>query len=98
MLATSVASVRASIGSMSAAMVVPDTPPPGEGPRAGRPSGSRAYRAVDRYVTNRLRRWLCKKHKVPGAGTSRFPDAYLYQHLGLIRLPTLTRNLPWAKA
>jgi RNA-directed DNA polymerase len=59
---------------------------------------SRAYRAVDRYVTNRLRRWLCKKHKLPGAGTSRFPDAYLYQQLGLIRLPALTRNLPWAKA
>ncbi len=59
---------------------------------------SRAYRAVDRYVTNRLRRWLCKKHKVPGAGTSRFPDTYLYQQLGLIRLPALTRNLPWAKA
>ena len=59
---------------------------------------SRAYRAVDSYVTNRLRRWLCKKHKVPGAGHSRFPDAYLYQQLGLIRLPKLTRNLPWAKA
>ncbi len=59
---------------------------------------SRAYRAVDSYVTKRLRRWLCKKHKVPGAGTSRFPDEYLYQELGLIRLPKLTRNLPWAKA
>jgi group II intron reverse transcriptase/maturase len=59
---------------------------------------SRAYRTVDRYVTNRLRRWLCKKHKLPGAGTSRFPDTYLYQQLGLIRLPMLTRNLPWAKA
>jgi group II intron reverse transcriptase/maturase len=59
---------------------------------------SRAYRAIDRYVTRRLRRWLCKKHKVPGAGTSRFPDEYLYQQLGLIRLPKLTHNLPWAKA
>jgi RNA-directed DNA polymerase len=59
---------------------------------------SRAYRAIDRYVTSRLRRWLCKKHKVPGAGTTRYPDAYLYQQLGLIRLPALTRNLPWAKA
>ena len=28
-----------SIGSLSGAMVVPDTPPPGEGPRAGRPCG-----------------------------------------------------------
>jgi RNA-directed DNA polymerase len=59
---------------------------------------SRAYRAVDSYVTKRLRQWLCKKHKVPCAGTSRFPDNYLYQELGLIRLPKLTRNLPWAKA
>jgi group II intron reverse transcriptase/maturase len=59
---------------------------------------SRAYRAIDRYVTSRLRRWLCKKHKVPGAGTARYPDDYLYQQLGLIRLPALTRNLPWAKA
>jgi group II intron reverse transcriptase/maturase len=59
---------------------------------------SEAYRLVDRHVTRRLRRWLCKKHKVPGAGTTRFPDNYLYHTLGLVRLPTLTRNLPWAKA
>jgi len=58
---------------------------------------SRAYRVIDRYVTNRLRRWLCKKHKVPGRGTSRYPDEYLYQELGLIRLSKLTRNFPWAK-
>lgn len=58
---------------------------------------SRAYRVIDRYVTNRLRRWLCKKHKVPGRGTSRYPDEYLYQELELVRLSTLTRNFPWAK-
>lgn len=59
---------------------------------------SKAYRAIDSYATHRLRRWLCEKHKVPGEGTSRFPDEYLYQELGLIRLPELTRNLPWANA
>jgi group II intron reverse transcriptase/maturase len=59
---------------------------------------SKAYRAVDRHVTTRLRRWLCRKHKVPGAGKTRFPDEYLYQTLGLVRLPNLTRNLPWANA
>jgi group II intron reverse transcriptase/maturase len=59
---------------------------------------SRAYRAVDSHVTNRLRQWLCAKHKESGRGTSRFPDQYLYETLGLIRLPNLTRRLPWAKA
>jgi RNA-directed DNA polymerase len=59
---------------------------------------SKAYRAVDRHATRRLRQWLCRKHKMPGRGTTRFPDAYLYDELGLVRLTTLTRNLPWAKA
>lgn len=59
---------------------------------------SSAYRAVDRHVKYRLRRWLCKKHKQPGSGYTRFPDGYLYQTLGLVRLPNFTRNLPWAKA
>jgi RNA-directed DNA polymerase len=59
---------------------------------------SKAYRAVDSHVTNRLRQWLCAKHKTPGRGTSRYPDEYLYHELGLVRLPTFPRNLPWAKA
>jgi RNA-directed DNA polymerase len=58
----------------------------------------KAYRAVDCHVTNRLRQWLCKKHKAPGAGYTRYPDDYLYQTLGLVRLQSLTRNFPWAKA
>ena len=59
---------------------------------------SRAYRAVDSYVMNRLRQWLCEKHKLPGRGLTRFPDEYLTQKLGLVRLPKRTRNLPWANA
>jgi RNA-directed DNA polymerase len=59
---------------------------------------SPAYRAVDRYVASRLRRWLCKKHKGPGRGIARYPDSYLYDELGLVRLSERTRNLPWAKA
>lgn len=59
---------------------------------------SKAYRAVDAHVTKRLRQWLCAKHKESGQGTSRFPDEHLYQTLGLIRLPNLTRSFPWAKA
>jgi len=59
---------------------------------------SRAYRAVDSHVRYRLRQWLCAKHKVQGRGTSRYPDEYLYEKLGLIRLEATTRNFPWAKA
>lgn len=59
---------------------------------------SRAYRAVDGHARERLRRWLRNKHKKPGRGTARYPDEYLYQTLGMIRLELLTRNFPWAKA
>jgi group II intron reverse transcriptase/maturase len=57
-----------------------------------------AYRAIDRHCRQRLRRWLCVKHKVKSRGTSRFPDQYLDAKLGLIRLRDRTRSFPWAKA
>lgn len=59
---------------------------------------SKAYAAVDAHVCHRLRQWLCAKHKVPGQGTSRFPDDYLYKELRLIQLRVKTHNFPWAKA
>jgi group II intron reverse transcriptase/maturase len=59
---------------------------------------SPAYRAVDAHARQRLRRWLCKKHKVAGTGTSRFPDQYLYEELGLVQLAPRTHNFPWANA
>ncbi len=59
---------------------------------------SKAYKAVDRYTTTRLRRWLRHKHRVRNRGTGCYSDEYLYGTLGLVRLPALTRNLPWAHA
>ena len=61
-------------------------------------SVSKAYRAIAAYTTARLRRWLCKKHKQRTGGYQCYPDVYLYQHFGLVRLPTLQQRLPWAKA
>lgn len=58
---------------------------------------SPAYRAVDSHVKQRLRRWLCKKHKVRGKGERHYPDQYLYNELGLVNLPIRTHNFPWAK-
>jgi group II intron reverse transcriptase/maturase len=59
---------------------------------------SRTYRALDRHVRFRLRQWLCGKHKVGTRGTSRFPDQYLSDELGLMRLSVRTRSFPWARA
>jgi group II intron reverse transcriptase/maturase len=58
---------------------------------------SKAYHAIDSHAQYRLRQWLRGKHKIKGAGTARFPDAYLYDTLGLIKLELRTRGFPWAK-
>jgi RNA-directed DNA polymerase len=55
---------------------------------------SKAYRAVDAHTRYRLRQWLRQKHNGKGA----YPDEYLYDQLGLVRLTRTTSNLPWAKA
>lgn len=57
---------------------------------------SKAYKALDAHATSRLRRWLCKKHKVANRGNQRYPSEYLHTTLGLVCLPTRTANLPWA--
>jgi RNA-directed DNA polymerase len=59
---------------------------------------SKAYRAVDQHAKMRLRLWLRTKHKVLGRANDVFPDKYLYEALGLVRLDLRTRNFPWAKA
>ena len=59
---------------------------------------SQAYRSVDCHTSRRLRQWLRAKHKVRGEGTSRYPDAYLHQELGLLQLPLRPRDFPWANA
>jgi len=59
---------------------------------------SKSYRAVNAHTKQRLRQWLCHKHKISGNGKARFPEQYLHETLGLVYLPALTRNRPWAKA
>jgi RNA-directed DNA polymerase len=59
---------------------------------------SKAYRAVDAHVATRLRQWLCGKHKEAGRGYHRYPDRYLTETLGLLRLPVCPRNFPCANA
>jgi group II intron reverse transcriptase/maturase len=46
----------------------------------------RAYQVVNYHTENRLRQWLCAKHKEPGPGYTRYPGRHLYQTLGLVKL------------
>ena len=59
---------------------------------------SASYRAIDRHARDRLRQWLRRKHKLKSRGTSRFPDQYLHDVLGLVRLCDRPKTFPWAKA
>ena len=56
-----------------------------------------AFRGVDRYVYERVRDFLARRHKVAGRGTRRFSCEIVYQELGLLRLERLPLNTPsWA--
>ena len=46
----------------------------------------KAFRCVDRHVWVRLRRWLCRKHKIRGTGGDSYPLEYLYGELGVVSL------------
>ena len=45
-----------------------------------------AYRAVDRYVSDGVRRFLRRRHKVPARGTGRYPDEVIFGELGVFQL------------
>ena len=53
----------------------------------------RQQRAVDRYVYERVRDFLVRRHKVAGRGTRRFACETVYR-MGLLRLERLPLNAP----
>ena len=48
-----------------------------------------AFRSIDRYVYERARDFLARRHKVAGRGTRRFSCEVVYGELGLLRLERL---------
>jgi RNA-directed DNA polymerase len=48
-----------------------------------------AFRGIDRYVYERVRDFLARRHKVAGRGTKRFSCEVVYGALGLLRLERL---------
>jgi RNA-directed DNA polymerase len=54
----------------------------------------RTYEVVNKHVRRRLRRWLCKKHKVRSNGYGRYPNEYLHGRLGLVDLTKSRKHRP----
>jgi RNA-directed DNA polymerase len=46
---------------------------------------------LDTFVYDRMRRWLRRRHKVGTSGWRRFPQKYVYGHLGVLSLDALPR-------
>jgi RNA-directed DNA polymerase len=53
-----------------------------------------AFRGMDRYVYERVRDFLARRHKVAGRGTKRFSCEVVYGEHGLLRLERLPLNAP----
>ncbi len=53
---------------------------------------SKAYRAVDNHTRQRMRLWLCRKHKRPGQGVKVYSYSYLTNELGLVSLQHRPRS------
>jgi RNA-directed DNA polymerase len=58
----------------------------------------RVYRAIQLYTERRVRRWLMRRSGRRGTGYRRYPDAHLYEVLGLYKLPGRRADPPNAKA
>jgi group II intron reverse transcriptase/maturase len=56
------------------------------------------YRTIRNYTERRLRRWLMRRRKQRGTGYRQYPDAYLYEKLGLFMLPDSRTDQSNAKA
>jgi group II intron reverse transcriptase/maturase len=58
----------------------------------------KAYKKIQRYMDRRLQLWLVRKHKQKGRGYRQYPEQFLYEKLGLIKLPKTRAELSRAKA
>jgi group II intron reverse transcriptase/maturase len=56
---------------------------------------TKAFAHLKNYTEERVRIYLSRKHRLRGRGYTRYPNAYLYENLGLYKIPT---TAPWAHA
>jgi group II intron reverse transcriptase/maturase len=58
----------------------------------------KCYRAIDAHVRYRFRQWFKRKHKMQCLEMSRYPDDYLHEVLGLVRLKSRPLDYSCARA
>jgi group II intron reverse transcriptase/maturase len=56
---------------------------------------SKAFAHLKNYLEERARMYLRRKHRLKSMGYKKYPNTYLYQKLGLYRIPT---TAPWTQA
>jgi predicted GTPase len=56
---------------------------------------TKAFAHLKNYTEERVRVYLSRKHRLRGRGYTKYPNAYLYENLGLYRIPI---TAPWAQA
>ena len=56
---------------------------------------SKAFTQLKNYTEERVRLYLSRKHRLRGRGYAKYPNTYLYENLGLYRIPT---TAPWTRA
>ena len=56
---------------------------------------SKTFVHLKNYVEERVRMYLRRKHRLRSRGYTQYPNAYLYQNLGLYKIPT---TAPWTQA
>ncbi|MBI1769868.1 MAG: group II intron reverse transcriptase/maturase, partial [Bacteroidetes bacterium] len=56
---------------------------------------SQDFSHLNEYLKERLRVYLRRKHRIKGRGYQTYPNRYLYEVLGLYRIPT---TAPWTQA
>ena len=54
---------------------------------------TKSYDRGEKFIQERLRRWLVGKHKMGTRGLRRYPARFIYGHLGLINLPNVLKTL-----
>jgi RNA-directed DNA polymerase len=55
---------------------------------------TKAFAHLKNYTEERVRIYLSRKHRLRGRGYRKYPNAYLYENLGLYRIPT---TAPWTQ-